>query len=285
MKNLLLFGLVYLAFAQHTTAQGLNLMTFNIRYATPQDGDNQWLLRKENLCSMLRYYEADVCGMQEALIGQIRDVQSILPEYNYVGKGRDDGQEGGEFSPIFYRKDKVLLLETQTFWLSQTPDAPSKGWDASFNRVVTWAKFRTTGRPKRVFYVFNTHFDHRGEVARRESAKLLLRQVMAIAGNAPAIIMGDFNAKPSDEPIRILLDPANPEHLNDTRLLSQTPHFGPQGTFNGFQAQEQDKEPIDHIFLKNSPFAVLRHATLSHTWGGRFVSDHHAVLTTLSLRQ
>lgn len=285
MKTPLLLGFAWLALAQASAAQSLNLMTFNIRYATPQDADNQWLLRKENLCSMLSYYEADICGMQEALVGQIRDVQSSLPQYDYVGKGRDDGHEGGEFSPIFYRKDKLILLESRTFWLSQTPDTPSRGWDASFNRVVTWAKFRTAGRPKRTFYVFNTHFDHRGVEARRESAKLLLQQVKVIAGTAPAIVMGDFNAKPSDEPIRILLDASNPEHLNDTKLLSQTPHFGPSGTFNGFQGKEQDSEPIDHIFVKNSPFGVLRHATLSPTWGGRFASDHHAVLTTLSLRR
>lgn len=262
-------------------SQQLNVMTFNIRYANPKDSSNYWDYRKENLAGMLTYYQADVCGMQEALIGQIRDLESLLPEYDYVGKGRGDGKEEGEFSPIFYRKDKLTLLATNTFWLSLTPDSPSKGWDANLNRVVTWAKFKTVDK-KKEFYFFNTHFDHIGPIARRESAILLLKKIKEIAGANRVIVTGDFNATPDQEPIKIILEPGDPDHLYDTEFLAVQPHFGPYSTFNNFEFKEQEGRHIDYIFLKNHHrIQVLDHATLTNSWNGKFASDHHAVLTTL----
>eukprot|EP01136_Pigoraptor_vietnamica_P037290 Opistho-1_new@105049 len=174
--------------------QKLNVMTFNIRLETVQDGENQWSKRKENLSSMLEFYEADICGMQEVLVGQLRNLSTLLPSYAYVGVGRDDGKEAGEFSPIFYKKDKFTVLESNTFWLSQTPETPSKSWDAALNRVVTYAKFKDN-KTKKVFYVFNTHFDHIGQVARRESAKMLVAKIKAIDPKIPVILTGDFNSR------------------------------------------------------------------------------------------
>ena len=171
-------------------------------------------------------------------------------------------------------------MESKTFWLSKTPVvAGSKSWDAAITRIVTWAKFkdRKTGK---IFFAFNTHFDHLGKEARRESAKLLLHKVADIAGKTPAIITGDFNAVPSDEPIRVVTDNTNPLHLINSIELSSTPHYAPTGTFNGWGPKERDDLPIDYIFLKGS-WKVKKHATISQSWGGRFASDHFAVLATL----
>ncbi len=262
-------------------AQTLQVMTFNIRYANPRDSLNYWDYRKENLAKMLQYYKADLCGMQEALIGQIRDLDSLLPEYDYVGKGRGDGKEEGEFSPVFFRKDNFILLGTNTFWLSPTPDTPGKGWDANLNRIVTWAKFKTVQK-KSVFYFFNTHYDHLGPIARRESSILLLKKITEIAGDAPVIVTGDFNATPDQEPIKIVLDNGREDRLYDTEFLSLQPHFGPFSTFNNFEFKEQEGRHIDYVFLKNHKrIQVLNHATLTNSWNGKFASDHHAVLTTL----
>jgi len=142
------------------------------------------------------------------------------------------------------------------------------------------AKF-TDARSKKTFFVFNTHFDHMGKEARRESARLLKQKVKDIAGNNPVVITGDFNSKPSDDPIKILTGPAGKDRFIDTKAVSVTPHYGPQGTFNAFTPKETDNEPIDFIFLKGK-WKVLQHATLSQTWEGRFSSDHFPVFAKLS---
>ena len=263
-----------------TNAQGkINVMTFNIRYDNPKDGDDQWKFRKENLASMLPFYDIEICGMQEALLNQINDLRSLLPNYKYVGVGRTDGKKDGEFSPIFYDATKITVLETQTFWLSTTPNVPSKGWDANLPRIVTWAKmkYNDANKGKKPFFVFNTHFDHMGTVARAESAKLLIKKVKEIAGTQPAIITGDFNATPIEEPIQIIKDV-----LIDARQQSKQPHFGPKnGTFNAFDTKETDGRIIDFIFLNTYQLKVLKHATLSNTWAGHYPSDHHAVMARI----
>lgn len=272
--SFLLFFLLtsFSSFSQQKT----NIMTFNIRMETVQDGENQWAKRKEHLSSMLEFYEVDICGMQEVLVGQIRDLTKLLPAYAYVGVGRDDAKEGGEFSPIFYKKANYTLLESNTLWLSQTPEKPSKSWDAALNRIVTYAKFKDN-KTKKVFYVFNTHFDHIGQVARRESANMLVAKIKAIASNIPVILTGDFNSTPQEEPTMIL-----DKNLIDAQKVSQQAHFGPVSTFNGFESKEIDEKLIDYIFLNTNKIHVLKHGTLSNTWGGRFASDHHAVFTQLA---
>ena len=262
-------------------SQELNVMTFNARYNTKNDSLNAWPYRKDNAASQIKFHNIHILGVQEALHEQIMDLSQSLSQYKYVGVGRDDGKTKGEYSAIFYDTIRLKLLGSSTFWLSLTPEVPgSKSWDAAITRIVTWAKF-TDARSKRTFFVFITHFDHMGKEARRESARLLKQKVKDIAGNNPVVITGDFNSKPSDDPIKILTDPTDKDKFIDTKAVSLTPHYGPHGTFNAFTSKEIDNEPIDFIFLKGK-WKVLQHATLSQTWGGRFSSDHFPVFTKLS---
>lgn len=264
------------------TTPALNVMTFNIRYSTLRDSSNAWVYRKDKAASQILFHETHLLGVQEALHEQIVDLKDRLPHFNYVGVGRDDGKTKGEYSAVFYDTTRLTVLESQTFWLSETPSAAgSKSWDAAITRIVTWAKMQDN-ISKKQFYIFNTHFDHIGKVARRESAKMLLATVHKIAGDVPAIITGDFNAQPEDEPIKVLTDPNNPLKLTDTKSLSATGHYGPTGTFNGFTSKETSDQPIDYIFL-NKKTRVLQHATLSQTWGGLFSSDHFPVFVRLIL--
>jgi endonuclease/exonuclease/phosphatase family metal-dependent hydrolase len=263
-------------------AQTLNVMTFNIRLNTSADSLNAWPYRKDKAASQVLFHDVHILGVQEALYDQMTDLQQSLTAFKYVGGGRDDGRQKGEFSAIFYDTTRFQLLQSQTFWLSEQPTLPgSRGWDAAITRIVTWAKFRDR-ETKKQFYAFNTHFDHMGKIARKESAKLLLRKIKEIAGNDPVVVTGDFNSKPSDEPVQIILDIQNPDKLMDAKAISSKPHYGPDGTFNGFQTKELDNKPIDYIFVKNG-FKVLKHATLSQTWEGRFSSDHFPVFATISL--
>jgi endonuclease/exonuclease/phosphatase family metal-dependent hydrolase len=281
MKKLVL-SLVVFSFSFSVLSQQLNVMTFNIRYNTPADSLNAWPYRKDKVASQILFHEAHIIGVQEALHGQMTDLQERLNKYKYLGVGRDDGKEKGEYSAIFYDTTRLQALQTKTFWLSETPEVPgSKGWDAAITRIVTWIKYRDK-KTKKIFFAFNTHFDHIGQVARRESAKILLQKIKEIAGATPVVITGDFNAKPADEPIRIIVDKSNPLHLIDSKETSVQPHYGPAGTFNGFKEKERDDQPIDYIFLKGK-WKVLSHATISQTWQGKFASDHFSVISRLVL--
>jgi endonuclease/exonuclease/phosphatase family metal-dependent hydrolase len=216
------------------------------------------------------------------LHGQLVDLAERLPQYKWVGAGRDDGKEAGEYSAIFYDTTRLQLLQSKTFWLSEHPEVVGvKGWDAALPRIVTWAKFRDK-LSKEIFFHFNTHFDHMGKIARRESAKLLLQQVAAIAGKIQAIITGDFNAQPSDEPIQVITDKINAWHLIDIKSVSKQSHYGPEGTFNAFGPKETYEAPIDYIFIHGA-IKVLQHATLSQSWGGLFSSDHFPVFASVVL--
>lgn len=270
------------SFAFANAQPPLHVMTFNVRYNTPRDSLNAWPYRKDKVVSQILFHQAHIVGVQEALHEQMMDMQRGLPQYKFVGVGRDDGKQGGEYSAIFYDTTRLQMLHTETFWLSEQPNVPgSKSWDAAITRIVTWARFRDK-RTRKVFYVFNTHFDHIGKIARRESAKLLLQKVQAVAGKTSTIVTGDFNAIPADEPIQILTTTANTFHLINTTAISQQPHYGPTGTFNGFTQRELTNEPIDHIFVTKG-IKVLQHATLSQTWQGRFSSDHFPVLAVVVL--
>ncbi len=263
-------------------AQDINVMTFNIRLNTSSDSLNAWPYRKDKVASTILYHEAQILGVQEALHDQMLDLQKRLPAYKFLGGGRDDGKTKGEYSAIFYDTNRLQALETKMFWLSETPEVPgSKSWDAAITRMVTWAKFKDR-KTKKIFFFFNTHFDHMGQVARRESAHIVLRKVKEIAGNSPVIVTGDFNAEPSDEPIMVITDADDPLHLIDSKEKSVMPHYGPTGTFNAFKNKERNDLPIDYIFLKGN-WTVLTHATISQTWQGRFASDHYAVVARLRL--
>lgn len=278
----IVFSTVDLDFRYEKADIPLHVMTFNIRYNTSRDSINAWPNRKEKVASQILFHEAHIVGIQEALHDQILDLQSKLQSYQYIGVGRDDGHYKGEYSAIFYDTTRIRVIASQTFWLSETPTlAGSKSWDAAITRIVTWAKMEDVHTGKS-FYTFNTHFDHIGQTARRESAKLLRKTISQLAGDTPAIITGDFNAFPSDEPIRMLTSMDQSSPLIDSKTLSQSGHYGPAGTFNGFQPKEISDQPIDYIFL-NRPMTILQHATLSQTWSGLFSSDHFPVFVKLVL--
>ncbi len=263
--------------------ESIRVMTFNIRLNTPADGPNAWPYRKEIAASMIRFHQADIAGLQEALKDQVDDLVSLLPEYDWFGVGRDDGREAGEYMAVFYRSDRFEVVQDSTFWLSETPTTPTMGWDAACYRVVTWGQFKDL-RTGKSFYLFNTHFDHRGEMARQESAKLLLESVNEIAGDAPIVVTGDFNATPDDEPYRIITEglPDNiSTRLIDTKGISQYPHHGPNGTWTGFESANQtENRTIDYVFIKNN-VTVIQHGTLSDSFDGRFPTDHMPVLSEI----
>jgi endonuclease/exonuclease/phosphatase family metal-dependent hydrolase len=276
--TLYLYLIPVLLFSQN----GLNIMTFNIRLDLESDSLNSWKFRKDNFISQVLFHQVNILGVQEALPHQMKDIQKGLTAFKYAGVARDERNEWSEFSAIFYDTTKLTLLSQETFWLSENiAKVGSVGWDAACPRIVTWVKLKEK-MTSRIFFVFNTHFDHKGEVARRNSAKLLLSKVNEIAKSYPVIVIGDFNSHPADEPIQIITDRQNVFHLTDSKGISKTPHYGPMGTFNGFQSKEESDEPIDYIFVKNK-VKVLQHATFSQSWGGHFSSDHFPVFAKVSV--
>lgn len=273
---------VFVLLTLTTAAQDLKVMSFNIRLNTKSDSLNAWPYRKDKVASQILYHEVHLLGVQEALNDQMEDLKARLPRYRATGGGRDDGKTQGEYSAIFYDTARLQFQKSGQFWLSETPDKPGvKGWDAAYPRMVTWVRFRDK-LTKKIFVAFNTHFDHRGKEARRESARLILDKAKEIAGNLPLVFTGDFNAAPADEPIKIITDASNSLHLEDAKAKAAF-SYGPSGTFNGFRSAEISDEPIDHIFLKGK-WTVNTYAVLSETWKGRFASDHFAILVSLRLR-
>lgn len=261
--------------AQHP----LTVMSYNIRLDLASDSLNAWPHRKEKFASMIRFYSPDIVGLQEAQRHQIAYLEKALPEYGWFGIGRDDGKEAGEFMAVFYRKDRLDTVKTSTFWCSPTPDRPGLGWDAMCNRVVTWGKFKDK-RSKRVFYHFNTHLDHMGVTARKESARLISASVDAMTKDEPVIITGDFNSRPAEEPYQTIISGAARRKFVDSKTISTVPHHGPNGTFTGFNISSYDDEPIDYIFVSKGT-TVMKHATLSDSFNGRFPSDHFAVIAEI----
>ncbi len=278
-KLLLLFSLSL--FAMRSLSQDIAVMSYNIRYDNPNDGDNQWSLRKGFLINQLFYHNPDIIGMQEALKSQLDVIDQLMPGMEYLGVGRDDGLEGGEFSPIFYKKGAFEVLEQGTFWLSPNPDIPSKGWDAALNRICTYALFKGKRKgAKQKFWVFNTHFDHRGKMARAESIKVIKAQIEQLNTKGyPVIITGDFNLVPEEAPIQDMqLD------YKDSYLLSALPPFGPYGTFNGFDWNKEISNRIDYVFI-SSDFDVIHHATISDSIDQKYASDHFPVLVKLVFKR
>ena len=260
----------------------VRVMSFNIRMDNPEDGLNQWSNRKDFACEMIRFHEPDLIGAQEVLHHQLMDMKQRLPEYESVGVGREDGKEKGEYSAVFYRKDRFKLLDQQTFWLSENPDAVGKkGWDAACERVVTWVKLedKTSGK---VFYFFNTHFDHMGKIARQESCKLLKNKVNVIAGGAPVVVTGDFNASPKSGVILSLTDLQDPLHLTNSRELASF-RYGPEFSFHDYgQLAPEWLAVIDYIFVKNVG-KVIQSAVITDTKGPLYVSDHFPVMSVIEL--
>lgn len=272
MKNLLLLLLVVgcsLSLkAQNST---VNIASYNIRYNNSGDGLNAWPNRKENVKALIKYHDFDIFGIQEGLIDQVKDIAQ-LADFGYYGKGRDDGKEGGEHSVIFYKKQRFKILQSGDFWLSETPEKPGKGWDATCcNRICSWVKFKDLST-KKDFYFFNVHFDHQGVEARRESGKLMEKKIKEIAVNAPVICTGDFNSTPETEQILEMQT-----ILKDSYKVTEMPPYGPEGTFNAFKFDAPMKHRIDYIFVSNG-IKVLKYANLTDAKDQRYPSDHQPIV-------
>lgn len=271
----------------------LQVVTFNVRYDNPNDGPNRWGNRIPIIESYFVKEKPDIIGMQEVKHNQILDLQKILPEYDYVGTGRDDGKQGGEHTPIFYKKDIFTLLDNSQFWLSETPEIPgSIGWDAAITRIVTWAKFedKTSGK---TFFFFNTHFDHRGVKAREMSPHLLAEKISAIAGNSPVIVTGDFNIRKNNATIGSavydnLIGTLKSENaLNSAELIAETPITTAGSTSTGFRPDwtvGKSGDAIDYIFV-NEYFNVNLYRVDRIMKDSIFISDHWPVVSELTFQK
>lgn len=247
----------------------LRVMSYNIRYATPKDGRNAWTHRKEAVANLIRFYQPGLLGLQEVLYEQLTYLEGQLGGYERIGVGRDDGERGGEFSPIFYAQAQFELLDQGTFWLSDTPGKPSVGWDAALERIATWGQFRHRSRGDTLFFL-NTHFDHRGEQARTQSARLLRKKIGELASGYPVLVSGDFNADPTSVPYQVLTEGP----LRDAMTLSEVPPVGPEQSFSGFAVTDSlPGERIDYIFV-SPDVRVDRHAIVASFRNGYFPSDH-----------
>lgn len=260
-------------------SQDLKVMTYNIRLAVDSDKDNSWSKRKDDALALISYYAPDYFGVQEALPEQMGDIKSGLKNYDYVGVGRDDGKNKGEYSAIFYDKDKLVVTKSGTFWLSETPQIPSRGWDAALNRICTYAIFKVKKTGKR-FLAMNLHFDHVGDKARVNSAQLILKKIKELnPQNLPLTLTGDFNLTDDSEPIKIIS-----RALADSFYHSKKPHYGPKGTFTGFDTNTVPKERIDYIFTKG--FKILSNRTINDRRENLlYPSDHFPVLAELDFEK
>ena len=260
----------------------LRLMTYNIRLDLASDGANRWANRSHWVAAQVLWLRPDIFGMQEVLPNQKADLTAQLPQYQLFGGGRDDGKEAGEASPIGYDKSRFDFLEGGMFWLSPTPAAPSKGWDAALPRIVTWVRLRVRGA-RQVVLAVNTHWDHIGVVARQQSAAQMLQWVETHSRRCEKVMLfGDFNSEIDSEQMRAMTK--GPLALRDARAASKTAAFGPVGTFNEFNPLPRTSRAIDHILLGRE-IDVERYAVFVQTIDGRVPSDHFPVLVDLSFAQ
>lgn len=276
MKRIfLVFSL--LMFSVNAYSQSIRVASYNIRMSTENDKENAWSKRKDRVNELIQYHEFDIMGTQEGFKSQLEDI-TRLKNYAYVGSGRDDGKAAGEHSAIFYKKDRFKLLKSGDFWFSETPNVVGKGWDARCcNRICSWAKFKDL-KTKKEFFVFNSHFDHEGVEARRNSGILLIQKIKEIAGNSPVISMGDFNSTPDTEQIVYMS-----KHLDDAFGASEQNPYGPVGTFNGFKYDAPLKDRIDYVFV-SSRFTVKKYGVLTDSYHQKFPSDHLPVVVDVLLK-
>jgi len=274
MKHFLVLIIALWCFVSQ--AQELKIMSYNIKLDYPKEGVNSWTNRKPFFIKQLKFYEPDVMGVQEAMPNQMKDMDSLLVDYSYVGVGRDDGKDSGEYSALFYKTDKFNILKSGTFWLSETPEKVSMGWDAVCNRVCTYALFEDKNTGK-LFWVFNTHFDHVGIVARKNSAELIVHKIKSLnSEHYPVVLTGDLNMDPEHPSIKYIKT-----ILKDAKDIAEL-SFGPEGTFNGFQFNKPVTRRIDYAFVSKN-IDVLKYAALSDNWNLHYPSDHLPILVTLRL--
>ncbi|MFT3796374.1 endonuclease/exonuclease/phosphatase family protein [Flavobacterium sp.] len=274
MKKITLLLLLFLTAAP---AQELKIMSYNLRVDFGGDGENNWEFRRDFLAGQLGFYEPDFIGTQEGKAHQLQFIDSLLTDYTYFGLSRDNSKSEGEFCAIFYNQKKFKLLQDATFWLSETPDQKSKGWDAAYERICTYGLFEDL-KTKKHFYVFNTHLDHIGEMARENGVKLIIEKINAInTKKLPVILTGDFNSETKSEAYQTIS-----KTMNDSRIVCKTKPFGPSGTFNGFKFHEPVKLLIDYIFVSKG-IEVEKYSVLSDSKDCKYPSDHLPVLTQIKL--
>ena len=280
LKRLLFVSLLISSMIS-VNAQTINVATYNMRNDNNSEDSthgNGWKQRYPVIAALIQFHDFDIFGTQECLYHQIQDISNKLPGYDYYGIGRDDGKHAGEHSEIFFKKDKFQLLAHGDFWLSQTPDKPSLGWDATCcNRICSWVLLQDK-KSKKKFYVFNTHYDYQKDLARNESSKLILKEIKTIAGTQPVIFMGDMNGGNESEWYKTI---ANSGILKDTYKEAKNPYTN-NGSFNGFGSTVKSDEIIDHIFVTKQ-FTVQKWGILTDTYHGKYPSDHFPVLAVLKL--
>jgi len=253
----------------------LELISYNIRMNTSGDGEHAWPHRRADVANLLKFHRADVFCVQEALPEQMDYLAETFPGFFYEGVGRDDGIREGEFSAVFYNHSRFRKKDGGTFWLSDTPGQCSFGWDAACRRVCSWVKLeeKSTGK---MLHVFNTHFDHVGEEARKESAALIIRKIGEIASAGTGVVLcGDFNLAPESAPIQLIR-----KSLQDAFLVTTLPPHGSIATFHGFTYDHPPKERIDYVFVSEG-IRVERYGALTDSRNRVFFSDHLPVLVTL----
>lgn len=243
-KTILVFISLFLGFSS-SFAQ-IKIMSYNIRYDTPNDGENWWELRKDEVVELLKYYSPDFIGIQEAMPNQLKFLANTLDKYNYIGHGRDGLGTDSEGIPIFYNSAKYELLGKEIFWLSETPEKVSRGWDADLNRIVVHGKFKIKST-NQIVHIFNTHFDHIGKNARLKSAELIVDYISKNQlADKKIVLMGDLNCLPLESPIKLL-----EQEFKNSYKIKGSPVYGPVGTFNGFNTTKAVTKKIDYIFTKN----------------------------------
>lgn len=272
----MIYLLAAVAFTACGSATSLNVMTFNMRYDNPEDGQNNWRFRRERVAEVICSHDIDVFGTQELLANQFDDLKRLLTGYAAVGVGREDGARAGEFSAVFYKRDRFTPVGSGTFWLSETPEvAGSKGWDGACERVATWAVLRE--EDGREFLFINTHLDHVGQMARDEGVSLLMKRIATLREGRPVILTGDFNSEPGSSVVAHVLKDGV---LRDTKAIAaQT--SGTAWSFSDFgQLPEAERPLIDYIFVGGDVVAD-RYAVLPDTLHGGYVSDHAPVMAVV----
>jgi endonuclease/exonuclease/phosphatase family metal-dependent hydrolase len=251
------------------------MMTLNLRYDNANDKENGWDLRKAELVTMIHFYHPAILGIQEGLSNQVAYLDSALTDYHYTGVGREDGKRKGEFSAIFYNKHTIKLISSKTYWLSETPDTVSIGWDAALERIVTFGEFVQV-KQNDTFYVFNCHMDHIGKLARENSSKLILRIIDSMnIWHKKVVVMGDLNSQPDEVAAQTLSN-----RLLDMRGKPHVVSYGPEGTFNQFNTDLPVTNRIDYIFVKN--ITVTEHIHLDdRRKNNLWLSDHLPVLVKM----
>lgn len=305
MKRFVLLFICVIAGISLLQAQKLNVASFNIRYANSGDSlaGNGWQQRFPAICNLVSFHDFDIWGAQEVLNPQLVDLTNGLPQYGYIGVGRDDGKQAGEYAPIFYKNEIFDLLASGHFWLAPETNYPNVGWDAALPRICTWGEFRIKENGK-TFYFFNLHMDHIGKEARKESAKLVLAKIKEICNGKAVILTGDFNVDQTHQSYTLL---ATSGIISDSYEIAKT-RYAENGTFNAFKTERKTESRIDHIFVSQD-IQIIRYGVLTdlywsatpdskediksgnfpqevsmHKYTARFPSDHFPVKVVLEFK-